>query len=37
MSGKTFYLDFNTLESFMRDVFIAEGVPSDDAACAPMY
>ncbi|MBE6368539.1 MAG: Ldh family oxidoreductase [Lentisphaerae bacterium] len=35
MSGKTFYLDFNTLESFMRDVFIAEGVPSDDAAlCA---
>ncbi|MBO5721698.1 MAG: Ldh family oxidoreductase [Lentisphaeria bacterium] len=35
MSEKIFYIDFSTLENFMRDVFIASGVPADDAAiCA---
>ena len=29
------YMDFETLESFMKDVFIGVGVPEDDAAiCA---
>lgn len=35
MSEKICYIDFSTLENFMRDVFIANGVPADDAAvCA---
>ena len=35
MSEEIFYIDFSTLENFMRDVFIASGVPADDAAiCA---
>ena len=31
MSEKIYYVDFETLESFMRDVFIASGVPAADA------
>ncbi len=35
MEEKLYYLDFATLESFMRDVFVAAGVPAKDAAtCA---
>ncbi|MBO5722757.1 MAG: Ldh family oxidoreductase, partial [Lentisphaeria bacterium] len=31
MSETIHYIDFTTLENFMRDVFIAEGVPAADA------
>ena len=31
MAEQIHYIDFDTLENFMRDVFIAEGVPADDA------
>ena len=35
MEEKLYYLDFATLENFMRDVFVAVGVPAADAAtCA---
>ena len=35
MTEKIYYIDFATLENFMRDVFIASGVPAEDAAiCA---
>jgi len=35
MSEDAVYIDFETLEHFMRDTFIAAGVPADDAAtCA---
>jgi len=31
LSDEIAYVDFNTLENFMRDVFIGVGVPKDDA------
>ena len=31
MAEQIHYIDFETLENFMRDVFIAEGVPAEDA------
>ena len=31
MSEDIVYVDANTLENFMRDVFIGVGVPKDDA------
>ena len=35
MEEKLYYLDFATLEKFMRDVFVCAGVPEADAAiCA---
>ena len=35
MGDDTFWVDFETLESFMRDVFVRVGVPAKDAAvCA---
>lgn len=35
MDANTYWVDFGTLERFMRDVFIGVGVPEDDAAvCA---
>ena len=35
MSEETVYVDFQTLENFMRDTLTAAGVPAEDAAvCA---
>ena len=31
MAEKIYYIDFETLENFMRDVFVASGVPAEDA------